>query len=511
MIDNHLPKNVMGGGGTPNPKKLMKELKKHYWRAFLVLIKAYKRYYLGAWIIKLPFYRLTSNQHQFIKWQAKRDERLEFLHNALKTFKFLSTFDEESKKWLNSPEFKAKYLDTKHPYPPLLNPDSVDYKSIPAELAWDINLPLPRKYNMIYIYAHGSGVVKVQQMMVEHWKLSICFIPFDDAKSNFIFAYNFLKRNRDCIIQFDKEYKDTNFSKFLALIDKKVTFFIQVRDPIELLRHVLARSGRWWDYENIRHKTIDFKSKIEETLPSFTNSSFNKNLEPLKTENYPTMFHIKAHLTRLKNNSEYVFLDIKELNSDDIIFKINQIAKKFSFSPLLEHQKKSLQSNVFEGSQYLFFPLYFYANSNDLLKHTANRVNKLDNFKITLTHPTYSEDDFDLYEEILGRKNEHYGIYISKRELLAFRENKILYKATCKYLKNFMEKLQARFEQEDNATLKIDDILQYLKRTPKARKNVSKIIKDDVAIIKKYRPDIVESWKYYNEFEKMCAELDKKE
>ena len=74
-----------------------------------------------------------------------------------------------------------------------------------------------------------------------------------------------------------------------------------------------------------------------------------------------------------------------------------------------------------------------------------------------------------------------------------------------------MEKLQARFEQEDNATLKIDDILQYLKRTPKARKNVQKIIKDDVAIIKKYRLDIVESWKYYNEFEKMCAELDKKE
>lgn len=145
------------------------------------------------------------------------------------------------------------------------------------------------------------------------------------------------------------------------------------------------------------------------------------------------------------------------------------------------------------------------------MKHTANQVNKLDNFKITLTHPTYSEDDFDLYEEILGRKNEHYGIYISKRELLAFRENKILYKATCKYLKNFMEKLQARFEQENNATLKIDDILQYLKRTPKARKNVQKIIKDDVAIIKKYRPDIVESWKYYNEFEKICAELDKKE
>ena len=48
-----------------------------------------------------------------------------------------------------------------------------------------------------------------------------------------------------------------------------------------------------------------------------------------------------------------------------------------------------------------------------------------------------------------------------------------------------------------------------LKELQKARKNVQKIIKDDVAIIKKYRPDIVESWKYYNEFEKMCAVFDK--
>ncbi|MBS4276287.1 hypothetical protein, partial [Campylobacter vulpis] len=82
--------------------------------------------------------------------------------------------------WLNSKEFKEKYEKENHPYPPLLNPDilnellliecddkqnlksvlkeqafklskealayinaKLDYRLIPAEKAWEMNLPLP--------------------------------------------------------------------------------------------------------------------------------------------------------------------------------------------------------------------------------------------------------------------------------------------------------------------------------------------------------------------------------
>ncbi|EAH9451401.1 TPA: DUF2972 domain-containing protein, partial [Campylobacter jejuni] len=34
------------------------------------------------------------------------------------------------------------------------------------------------------------------------------------------------------------------------------------------------------------------------------------------------------------------------------------------------------------------------------------------------------------------------------------------------------------------------------------------ILDEDYDHIKQYRPDIVASWKYYQEFEKMCQELD---
>lgn len=103
---------------------------------------------------------------------------------------FLLKHKEEILQWLNSKEFKEQYIKTNHSYPPLLNPDrlnakreskeknnhnketelrikereskecnvesqrenrdsiqpypNLSYESIPAELAWDLNLPLPR-------------------------------------------------------------------------------------------------------------------------------------------------------------------------------------------------------------------------------------------------------------------------------------------------------------------------------------------------------------------------------
>ncbi|MDE5925213.1 MAG: DUF2972 domain-containing protein [Helicobacter sp.] len=47
-----------------------------------------------------------------------------------------------------------------------------------------------------------------------------------------------------------------------------------------------------------------------------------------------------------------------------------------------------------------------------------------------------------------------------------------------------------------------------IKQEPEARKHIKCVLDKEVATIAQYRPDIVESWKYYQEFERMCKELD---
>ncbi|HFN3234323.1 TPA: DUF2972 domain-containing protein, partial [Campylobacter jejuni] len=58
---------------------------------------------------------------------------------------------------------------------------------------------------------------------------------------------------------------------------------------------------------------------------------------------------------------------------------------------------------------------------------------------------------------------------------------------------------------------KIDEcnLLYFLQNNPALRKKFKQRLDNDhLPYIKQHRPDIVASWKYYQEFEKMCKELD---
>ena len=50
--------------------------------------------------------------------------------------------------------------------------------------------------------------------------------------------------------------------------------------------------------------------------------------------------------------------------------------------------------------------------------------------------------------------------------------------------------------------------MNFLSQNKNEREFLKNIFDKETHFIKKHRPDIVVSWKYYNEFEKMCAELD---
>ena len=454
---------------------------------------------------------------------------------------FLLKHKEEILQWLNSKEFKEQYINTNHPYPPLLNPErlnakreskeknnhnketelrikereskecnvesqrenrdsiqpypNLSYESIPAELAWDLNLPLPRGYEMIYLFGHGAGVAKVNEVFSAIGLRIISLFIKGSANNRYILAYNFLLHSNgfNVVSLSDLEYQTSNYLKFFSLIDKKVSFMCQTRDPMELLRHCLARAGRWTHGLAITKefdKTFDF----EDVIKPLEHLKYNYNLEGLKKYAYSNLFSFHIHLKELqKNISKIAFLDIKELNSDEAISKLQVIAKDFGFNPPQNCHKKALQTNVFKGSAYLFFPLVFQAGD----------------FKLTLATHSNNSQWVDLHQEIMGKPNEVIGVYIDKNEVESFRANETLYKESCEYLKKFLEKLKERFKQEDAKALAIRDIMQYFKQEPQARKHIKSILDKEVAAIAQYRPDIVESWKYYQEFERMCEEMDK--
>ncbi|EJW7827890.1 sugar transferase, partial [Campylobacter jejuni] len=86
------------------------------------------------------------------------------MENIFQNFDYILKHLELTKEWLLSDDFYQKYKKENHPYPSLLDPkklndenEKINYKNIPAELAWEMNLPLPRNYRFIFITGGSCG------------------------------------------------------------------------------------------------------------------------------------------------------------------------------------------------------------------------------------------------------------------------------------------------------------------------------------------------------------------
>ncbi|HEC1749896.1 TPA: DUF2972 domain-containing protein, partial [Campylobacter lari] len=73
---------------------------------------------------------------------------------------------------------------------------------------------------------------------------------------------------------------------------------------------------------------------------------------------------------------------------------------------------------------------------------------------------------------------------------------------------DFLLKFNKAVCNEKEKHIKEQDILEYLLSNSSERRFYWDKINYDLVYLKKYRPDIIASWKYYQEFEKMCKELD---
>ncbi|EGK8211792.1 DUF2972 domain-containing protein, partial [Campylobacter coli] len=79
------------------------------------------------------------------------------------------------------------------------------------------------------------------------------------------------------------------------------------------------------------------------------------------------------------------------------------------------------------------------------------------------------------------------------------------------YQIDFLNVLEKRIKYIEKSKLTTKQVLNYLRKNSELSSLLNQILDKELFHIKQHRPDIVASWKYYQEFEKMCKELDEKE
>ncbi|ELS3708439.1 sugar transferase, partial [Campylobacter upsaliensis] len=260
----------------------------------------------------------------------------------------LEHFDEVSL-WLNSKEFKEKYEDINHPYPPLLNPDKLNdenyilnYEKIPANLAWEMNLPLPRMYEFVGFFLHTNGE-KAFSKFLSMLDIYLFFVWGYEAGVRYQNCFNFLlRKDRKCALVFlDQSMKQAD--KF-AILMSDAPLLCLVRDPIDALKSFLnVRDARSNSVRNFTYPKVNFSHLFESIIYVHNEQAI---YNPHSTQNYPALSAIKAFINPnhwmldyslnkskiLSHFKKIIFVDMREIQGDECYKTMSRLSNIFKLN-----------------------------------------------------------------------------------------------------------------------------------------------------------------------------------
>ncbi len=413
-------------------------------------------------------------------------------------------------KWINSDYFCEKYRNKNHPYPPL-----VDFREnnfcFNIDQMWEFNIPLPNKFRFIYLYRHGSGAQNTMWYFRNSGLHFIDCFRWGEGKDRYCKMYSVLNNaNNECVIGMsDIEYKNIEeMEKFIFLLKQDDMYILtQTRDPIDLIKHVCSRSKRYTKEQlNLIKKSVfTMNDLFEDVYREDLQKNYNKDIVIMR---FPTIFSHYHHLKILQDSIKKIYyIDFSDLKNEKIINIMNDFFLELKLTPLcISKAKEVFAINRYKGSLNLLFPidLKIYLSNN---KTNVITIKFIENFFL----PKNIDNFDDFYKIIFGCSHPSFGVYIDKNDLLFLYRDNVLYNKTLEYLKLFLCKLLNRIDNEEKYKINIESVLKELRQNRNKRNELKDILQEELLFCKQHRPDIVASWKYYQEFEKMCEELDKKE
>ncbi|EJR5780094.1 capsular biosynthesis protein, partial [Campylobacter jejuni] len=257
--------------------------------------------------------------------------------------------------WLLSDDFKERYKKENHPYPSLLDPkklndknEKINYHNIPAELAWEMNLPLPDNYEFVWLSSALSGNAAMT-MYLELCEVNICkYIhhnPFIIYSNIFMqLLNNPLKYNVIAYTDYTHVYVSRgDLKRFLNLLNKNKPVVYLVRDPISRLKtglnHINLKSNRLdrFDLDTPIERVLDRETYyFESPLPTCDHiKTYWIYAESFFRLNFLTQFFKIEKITYLDMASikpEYAYHTFSQLNA---LYHFRQISKNLFYDTVV--------------------------------------------------------------------------------------------------------------------------------------------------------------------------------
>ena len=434
-----------------------------------------ERKYLKIW---LEFFHILEKEEleSIIK-------HVYFTNDLRKNVSFFIEHKKEILTWLISKEFKEKYIQSKHPYPPLLNPDTfndtkekLNYTTVNADIAWSLNMPLPRRYDAIIIRFVVSGFIA---LVVFLRKCGASVLELKNTRQSYEDIYKFLQKSHcNFIVHFDFLHT-LNF----AYLDSKVPVLMLLRDPISRLRTVVNHGQ-----QKQKNDVFDINEAIHLAVDRISYEGFdipNVNILENDLRYIVRLWPYNKILEGLSDSSFIHYIDMNEITQKRAFQTLKTLANRFHFPPPEEKDRKFFESKIVDKYSHLL-PIYFKIN---------------DNTKLFVHRRIFApKEQIDILSELkINDLNLELGFFAKADEIENFKDNENLLCKINEYLQALKEKTENIVKNRVNE----EQVLSYLAQNKDLAMIYKNHFDEGLKHIKKTRPDIVKTWKYYLEFEKM--------
>ncbi|EOF4765762.1 DUF2972 domain-containing protein, partial [Campylobacter jejuni] len=441
---------------------------------------------------------ISKNKQAFLKELPRIQNILKIhqdyqpiLDNIFHNFNYFIQKFNLIEEWLLSNDFNEKYKKENHPYPSLLDPkklndekEKINYKNIPAELAWEINLPLPDNYEFVFLSAGVSG----HAAMVKFLEDCNCrlFSKYSHRGNNIFGAYcdqyAFLNKKGFNILTFF-EYGIVDYklkSKFIGLFNSKKRVLFLVRDPIERLKsrinHIAPNKFAIYDFNlnsNVKEIVNVKKYYSKNGINDFPDINILENLLTFNFFCYKLLidFFRKSHI---------FYIDMEEIKPAKAFDTMCVLADKFGFKRPVD--KINFSHIVFDDT-IGYFPMRLHVEDMIIIITTLLRAKQMRQSK---EYINFTKEFFDK-----PLKYENLGIFLKPQEFGRLKQDSKLFDVTKRYLNNFIEALEERIDLEKAKLFKEKDVLNYLKENKELRVKLKNILDKELVHIKQHRPDIV--------------------
>ncbi|EAH9851477.1 DUF2972 domain-containing protein [Campylobacter upsaliensis] len=196
-----------------------------------------------------------------------------------------------------------------------------------------------------------------------------------------------------------------------------------------------------------------------------------------------------------------IYIDTQDLQADKAFDTMKRLSKILHFNPPKEEDRAKFERKAWNDYT-LFLPFTFYIDHKDF-SHLKDKI------KIIITEESLNQlkDIKSLFLDKNDPCYKHLSINVEQKYYELIKEDKEIKERLKSYFKEFVKVLDERVKFRKEHALNENDVLEYFKNNKTLALQFKALLDKELIHIKQTRPDIIASWKYYEEFEKICEGL----